>query len=274
MRVNADILQSKAMTALDRVLAKYNWAKQHVDKFEVAVDDFRRNNPYSIRRKNDVERGQVTFYVESVPAIPDALSFMLGDALHNLRSTLDHLASALVVAAGGTPDSHTCFPIFDTSKAYEDLSRSRVKGLGKYCLEELDRVQPYKGAWGHWAWQLHRLDIVDKHRLVLTVASVPVARTMTPSEKAAFDARKTLIGPNTFAAMQMAKAANSPIAAPVEAGHELGTFPLSEANQNMGFAFDIAINEPEIVGLVPTFILLRTYCSETMQVINNLWRFL
>lgn len=97
---------------------------------------------------------------------------------------------------------------------------------------------------------------------------------MTPSEKAAFNARQTLIGPHGFAAIQYARAASSPSFIPVQAGYRLGTFPIAEVHENMGFAFDIAINEPDIVGLIPAFLLIRSFAGEVLQVINELARFL
>ena len=69
---------------------------------------------------------------------------MLGEVIHNLRSTLDHLASALVSAAGGTPDKYISFPIFDSLKAYTDFSPDRLKGVSSYCLQTIDNMQPYK----------------------------------------------------------------------------------------------------------------------------------
>ncbi len=258
------------LCAFDTVLAKYNWAKKHADHFESAVGDFRRSNPHTIGHEENVRTGQVRFYVASVPIIPDELAFMLGDALHNLRSTLDHLAYALVTIAGGKPDRGTSFPISSTAEAYRDSWPRKVPGLRQPCYKVLDRIQAYKDGVGHRLWQLHQLEIVDKHRLLLTIASVPVGRTMTPSERAAFEVRKTIIGPRAFAMRQYAFAASKPIQVPMQAGYELGTFQTSEVNENMGFAFDIAINEPNIVeGIMPTFIFLRGVGSEILRIIND-----
>src|ERR1035437_3291653 len=117
------------MTAFERVQAKYDWAKKRVDDFEAAVADFRRSNPHTIGREDNVETGQVRFYVQQVPAIPNELAFTLGDALHNLRSTLDHLAYALVVAAGGTPNRYTSFPIGELDKDFKGLAKRNVPSL-------------------------------------------------------------------------------------------------------------------------------------------------
>jgi hypothetical protein len=122
---------------------------------------------------------------------------------------------------------------------------------------------------GHRLWQLHHLDIRDKHRLLLTVATVPIGRTMTPSEKAAFDARETIIGPMSIAMRQYAFAASNPSTVPLQAGDELGTFQISEVDENMGFAFDVAINEPKVVGGMPALLFLRFVSSEVFNIVND-----
>jgi hypothetical protein len=209
-----------------------------------------------------------------VPELPVSLALLLGDVVHNLRSTLDHLAVALVSAAGGTPDKYVSFPVFDSLKAYNDLSRDRLKGVSQYCLQTIDNMQPYKQGFGHWAWQLHQLDIIDKHRLLLTVATMAVGRTMTVSEQAVFEAKQTITGPRAHTERQYAKAASSPNPVPISPGYELGTFPISDIGQNIGFAFDIAINEPKVGPLQPTFLLLGFFSSEVSTAITNLARFL
>ncbi|MGO9316845.1 MAG: hypothetical protein ACLPXT_02425 [Terracidiphilus sp.] len=260
----------------DRVLAKYEWAKKQVNELEDAVDDFRRTNRYDIRRHDDIERGTATFWIDAVPPIPDSISLKIGDALHNLRSTLDHLAWSLVEAAGSIPDAHTSFPIFDTPKTYIAMSRGRVKGIGKYCLEAIDSIAPYKGGFGHWAWQLHKLDIVDKHRLLLTVTSVPIGRTMLPSEKVVFGSGEVLMKPEIrAAAIAQAFGFDFPYPLrPVQANDVLITVPLSEVDEKMGFTFDIALSESDYVSLIPVFLLMRSFASEVLRVINELARFL
>jgi len=257
-----------------RLMDKLEWANRRCAELEAAVEDFRRNQPYKIGHRLDEARAEVTFLVEAMPEMPASLALLLGDVLHNFRSTLDHLANALVSAAGGTVDKHTSFPIFDTLKSYNNFSRDRLKGVNQYCLQTIDNMQPYKGAFGNWAWQLHQLDIVDKHRLILTVDTMAVGRTMTASEQAAFAAKQTIIGPRTHAAKRYARTSSSPNIVPVHVGYELGTFPVAEIGQNIGFAFDIGINEPDIAPLQPTFLLLRFFSSEVSRTINNLARFL
>lgn len=252
----------------DEVYQKYEWAKKHVDRFEREVETFRREKRFGIRaRSNDIAR-TTTFYVDSIPDLPRDLPLLLGDAIHNLRGTLDYLAYALMIAAGGTPDKQTCFPIFDTGAAYQKGAAARVPGVSRQCMLQIDSMHPYKGGFGNWAWQLHRLDIVDKHRLLLAVVAVPMARTMTKTEKAAWEDRRIVVGPKALAARQYALASSASMS-PVTLGYELGTFPAAEVAEEMGFSFDVAIHEPTVAALSPTFLLLRFFSGEVFRAIQR-----
>jgi hypothetical protein len=55
----------------------------------------------------------------------------------------------------------------------------------------------------------------------------------------------------------------------MQAGYELGVFPAADVGENMGFAFDVAINEPNILEGIPTFLFLRGLASEILTIINN-----
>ncbi len=259
------------MNALDRLLAKHNWAKKHIDNFDAAVADFRRANPHTIRKKQNLAAGSVTYYVEDIPKIDPELAMRFGDAVHNLRSTLDHLARALVEATGVSFDpKNTSFPICNLAKDYKSVARARVVGLGQPCLKILDSIEPYKDGSSHQLWQLNELDIIDKHRMLVAVATVPIGRSMTPSEKAAFKSKKSIIGPAAFATHQYIFAANNPGVIPLQAGQELGTFRISESNEDVGFAFDVAINEFEVIDrLVPASYFLMQISSEVGTIINS-----
>lgn len=261
-------------SAYDRILVKYEWSEEHVNKFKSAVAEFWKSNECSVRREDDLERGEATFYVNSVPSVPDHISLILGDAIHNLRSTLDHLAWAVVMACGGTVDEHAYFPIANAAKDFESVLCSRIKCPGHYCLEEFRRIQPYRDGFGHWAWQLHQLDITDKHKLILTVATIPIHRTLTPHDKAPLGSR---FKPSIFvigAFQQMLGARAPSIALPLEAGHKLDTLPISELSEDVRFAFDIAINEVDIVGCVPASVFLDFFADEVLKAVNELSRFL
>jgi hypothetical protein len=261
--------------AYQAVLAKYDWAKEHIDKLEAAIHGFREANKHALGRKPDDQTGEFVFYVAHVPVIPDRLRLMLGDAIHNLRSTLDHLACALVSRADPANDcSYTSFPIFDTPESYEATARSKVPGLGKHAYETFERIQPYRDGAGHNLWKLHKLDIVDKHRLLLSVATIPVMNSTMPSIKSQIDSAQGVLGDVGVFFGQMLFADASPKYIPMEAGRELGRVHASELYNNVPFAFEIAINEPEILVGLPIFLFLRTVSNEVSMIIRSFASFL
>jgi hypothetical protein len=91
-----------------------------------------------------------------------------GDVVHNLRSTLDHLANHLVFANGQKPTLRTEFPIAKDSATYERDKVRKVEGMATISKETIDRLKPYKGG-NEPLWLLHDFDNIDKHRMLFTV---------------------------------------------------------------------------------------------------------
>jgi len=100
------------MTADERlalIRIKIERAKEHIDDLKSEVDAFRfsLNQPDVIGSKSNPQTGEFTFYIIDLPEAPATLSTISGDALHNLRSSLDHLAHQLVLVAGNKPTLRT-----------------------------------------------------------------------------------------------------------------------------------------------------------------------
>jgi hypothetical protein len=246
-----------------QVLEKFNWAQKHISDLQMAIDAFRDTNGNHVGKNTDVQTGKVTYFLKSVPEVPNSIALTVGDAIHNLRSTLDHLASAMEVAAGETPDKYTGFPVFDSPEGYRDCPQTKIKGLREPCKRTIDRIQPYKGGNGHRLWQLHQLDIRDKHRILLTVSFVPVARTLTPSERELFERTFSVTHPfNMVAGTERIRR--------LQAGQELLTVSGEDAKQDMGFAFDVAIDEPGVVEVFPALTFLHLACQEVYRAVNDL----
>ncbi|AVJ33033.1 hypothetical protein CLM74_09745 [Stenotrophomonas sp. MYb57] len=94
--------------------------------------------------------------------MPDSLNEALGDAVHNLRASLDLLAVEVVRLNGGTSKG-VYFPFADAAHNLEEVIRSRKWHLAD--PEDVDIVRelrPYKGG-NQLLRALHDLDIQDKH---------------------------------------------------------------------------------------------------------------
>jgi hypothetical protein len=158
------------------------------------TDDFTPGNAYRFRKHPDPDTGSYTLRIEVLKA-PPLLRWgaIVGDAVHNLRSCLDHLIEALTVAHSGTALTRTEFPIFEhehgvpgSGPGFKDMKRKGggpVPGSGYYKIRGIDpalwtpieALQPYQrqgDPQSHVLFILHDLDIVDKHRLIPVVAFV------------------------------------------------------------------------------------------------------
>ena len=94
---------------------------------------------------------------------------MAGDAVHNARSALDHLAWGLVIRDGGAPTRYTAFPIAkDALAGNKAINGENLKGVRGATREMVRALQPWAGG-DDKLWRLHQLDIHDKHKLLIRI---------------------------------------------------------------------------------------------------------
>jgi hypothetical protein len=233
---------SSPKIALQQVLDRLDWAKQHVKKLNTALRRFHKANPTTTFTKSDPETGDLSYYVRDIPAVPAEIPLILGDALYSLRGALDYLACGLVPVI----TSDTKFPIAHSSESYKTMLDRVVPAIGKDALKVLDSIRPYQG--GDWLlWRLHKLNIIDKHRLLLTVCVVSPMRTLRPGEEISATSslpKRLLLEPREGFPNLIAENIFSPI--PLKTGDKLLTVNASESEQEVRFYFAVGIHEPSI----------------------------
>jgi hypothetical protein len=106
-------------TTFDAIIAKVDRAKEHLRDLQRELRSFFASDPYVVATKVAPETRRLIYYVADVADPPVKLSMIVGDAIHNLRSALDHLAYGLVVLGSGEePSTHIYFPICEDSVSY------------------------------------------------------------------------------------------------------------------------------------------------------------
>jgi len=132
-------------------------------------------------------QGVVTAYASVDEQPPrEVISVLIGDALHNMRSALDHLAYALTNAY--TPSltdeigSRSEFPIFGDEDRKGRLGKgvtlfqsslAKIQGWDPAAKAVVEGLQPYKRGNDFREdplWALQELDRIGKHRLLHTGA--------------------------------------------------------------------------------------------------------
>jgi hypothetical protein len=234
----------------ERLHLKLERAERHISELTEAWADFLKEDPYPVRFEDDPKTGDRTYYVDSVREVPVNLSLIAGDAIHNLRSVLDHMAHHLVCIGMNSPGpfSHVYFPIAENRKKYDTIKADFVEGMRKDAKDAIDAEEPYGGGKGRLLWQLHQLDIIDKHRIVYTIGSRPSYQSMPPSTRK--ELAETFLGLPKDAPIPDGQALLTEMLNrnfPLKVGDKLCTVAKAEVEENIHFTFDIAFGEPHLV---------------------------
>lgn len=152
---------------------KVEWAEKHIGDLQACVRAFNASDYYRLRVDKDGKTGNDRLKFEIAKSVPRDIPLIIGDAIHNLRSALDFLTSDVVFLATGERSTYTKFPIHDTrEKLVAALEGGTVKKASTDISSHiLNIVKPYKGG-NDAIWALNRLDIEDKHRLLIAYIDV------------------------------------------------------------------------------------------------------
>ncbi len=152
---------------------KIKWADKHIADLQAVFSRFLQTDFYRLGVDRDPD-GRNVLRFESTVAVPWETPLLIGDAVHNLRSALDHVAHAIVADAGLTPSRRVSFPFAqDRQELISTLRNGEIEAAAGQTLIDLivDTVRPYKGG-NDALYAIHALDIVDKHKLLIPVISV------------------------------------------------------------------------------------------------------
>lgn len=110
--------------------------------------------------------------VADIVAVEDKreASFIASEALHYLRSALDHLVYHVCWADAGSPQPRTQFPIFDDRCKYhgKNGASKQLQGMSPAHASLIAAVQPFEGV--TWTSDLQVLSNADKHRVPIEVS--------------------------------------------------------------------------------------------------------
>lgn len=160
---------------------KLDRAYDHVESLDRAIQWFLRRHPHEPVPELRVEAREYVAYMKVREDPPLWWSTVVGDAIHNMRSALDHAVYQLAVANGQTP-SGTAYPVLtddpntpETDKRTRGVWKKLAKQIHPDDLAFIERTQPYKGRHlgdRHNLLLTNRLSNWDKHNTLHLAASV------------------------------------------------------------------------------------------------------
>jgi hypothetical protein len=163
----ADIAETDLFAASYVKLAR---AQRFIDELEAELARYIASEPFTGTIVPDGDGTAFDIEWAGITMLPGAI---IGDTIHNLRTSLDLMASELA-RINGKQDNDVYFPFAATADKFEYSIKSRnFDRAGEDAVQLLRTFAPYRG--GNEALRgLHDLDIQDKHK-----ALVPIGHTMT-----------------------------------------------------------------------------------------------
>lgn len=231
-----------AKEAFEDIGLKLKRSKKHISDLEREIRTFHESGPYSIRHQDNLQTGQRTYYVQFLRDIPEDFSPIIGDAVQNLRSALDHLATRLVdIGSDPRKVKKPYYPIFETAADYESGKMRKIGGARPEAIKAIDDTQPYPRGDGWHLWNINTMNNRDKHRLLIPAWGSLLSHTFPKTEKERIE---KLFG-SRFSGPGWLKAASGINF--LKDGDEILALPISEANDDMDFRISIAFGEPDCV---------------------------
>ena len=263
-----------AVNPLHSVQRKLEWADKHIVDLGHELAGFRVAKAKAVIRENDPNRPGYSRWILTDANIPDPIPLILGDAIHNLRSALDHFANAIVRDNGKQPSFKTDFPIWRSPKfdrdEYEATVETKVGRAAKPVVQEFKGLEPYEGGKNEILWALDKLNVVDEQRFLVVLALRPRSVGFKPwaEMKKIVSPKQAATLPNQFVYVRPADRA------PLEDGSQIYSAPIGshlEPDDQPDFVFDVALGEPGVLKgqtVLEAFPLLR---NATTEVIDLLW---
>ncbi|WP_027007916.1 hypothetical protein [Conexibacter woesei] len=150
-------------------------AKTHLDEFFAEIISLLENAGVE-QTKSVADDLTHTWTFTNIPTFPEELGELLSEAIHNLRSPLDHIAWGFARLHNDPPPSNTAFPFCLTRDEWERAMKGSLKGVRRDAVEVIDRFQPYHSAnpKASILWMLNRMWNEDKHRVPHVAAAIIV----------------------------------------------------------------------------------------------------
>lgn len=260
---------------VNNIRVKIERARKYVDEADTFIRSYLDKKPFTVSYKRDPKTRRLIYFVSSIQEPDPQLSGIVGDALHNLRSALDHIAYQLVlIGTGQLPSRRVYFPIWDDQAKYESEGRRQIDGAKPEAVKAVDIVKPYKGG-NDRLWQLHKLNNVDKHRLLLMVGSAFHGANISHvlergmQEMLRSDERlREKFGTVTIPDLFMRPADNL---FPLRPGAELFIDgPDAEPTNKATFRFEVSFGEAQVVNGEPIVPTLNEMVDKVEDVLNQL----
>jgi len=171
---------------LDACRAKAARGKAHIEAMKAELWVWRYLQgvpPFTTRKEFQPEENRFVFYIDTVGRLPAVWSLVIGDALNNLRSALDHAAwylANLKPLAPKTDENAIQFPFYSSEPTFDANVTRRLPNVDAAIVRYIKGLQPFAPdhrLQGPLAFLVEQNNL-DKHREIRPVLGTPVGGTL------------------------------------------------------------------------------------------------
>ncbi len=158
----------------DSARLKIKRADHHISDLKAQFDLFIKRDPYRLVVGENPQTGKASVQLKYREHIPDWFALIVGDAVHNLRTALDHMFWEVIGHDGGQQNHHTKFPAYQNRVDFE----AGCKGIvtpSQSVKDTFKALEVFPGGRGDALYSLHRLDNADKHTVLMPILGVAKA---------------------------------------------------------------------------------------------------
>ncbi len=152
-------------------------AKHHIRDLESLFDAFVSDNPHRIEIEANDEGIRIVGKFDR--PIPVETSAIIGDAIHNIRASLDHLVAAAVRSNRGEPTRFNGFPFYKEKTGFDGGVANKLAGCTDAFITYIKNLEPYPGGYGEGAYNISEMDNLDKHITLLPTIAVSSLKNIT-----------------------------------------------------------------------------------------------
>ncbi len=150
---------------------KLERAKHHLESLKNCISEYNSLHQNVLQQEYD-EKSNTSYFVVRICDNPkDSLALLIGDIIHNARSSLDHLSCQLLIDEGFKPSKQTYYPfVVKTSDLTKKLKSTGLDEISIGRKSYFSSHPPSQEA-NPLLFALHSLDNIDKHNTITPVAS-------------------------------------------------------------------------------------------------------
>lgn len=137
-------------------------ADENLAELDQRIRAFLERKPWAHVTDQDPKTGWDRYKIRLNAKLPGGLRAVFGDAIGNLRHTLDQAVCAASAALGVTDLKNVYFPVSDTPEGLESVIKTRCRKVPRELLPYLRSLKPYRRP-ANFYWAISKLAAANKH---------------------------------------------------------------------------------------------------------------